>query len=61
MDHTINYSDHECRQKLQELFDGRSVALPVDENHAKFMIIIATRYLEDRHQVTFDALKANYE
>ena len=60
MDPTKDYSDWECRQRLQELYDGRSVVLPVDENHAKFMILIATQYINERHQQTFDALKKDY-
>ena len=60
MDPTEDYTDWECRQRLRELYDGRSVVVPFDEHHAKYMIIIATRYLEDRHQQTFDALAKNH-
>lgn len=60
MGSTENYSDHECRKMLQDLYDGLSVVLPVDENHAKFMILIGQRFLEDRHRQTFDALKKDY-
>ena len=61
MDPTEDYTDWECRQLLRELYDGRSVVLPCDENHAKFMLLVAQRYLEDRHQQTFNALAKEYQ
>ena len=61
MDLTKDYTDWECRQLLRELYDGRSVVLPSDENHAKFMLLVAQRYLEDRHQQTFNALAKEYQ
>jgi hypothetical protein len=52
----IDYTDHECRLKLDELYRGDSVVLPSSEEHAKFMILVAQNYLDQKYQETFDAL-----
>lgn len=60
MDLTEHLSDWECRQRLREIYDGRSIVLPSDENHARFMLMVAQRYLDERHQHTFEALSQDY-
>ncbi len=56
-DLTSNYADWECRAKLQELFDGRSVVLPSSEEHARYMLLVAQNYIDQRVQATFDIVK----
>lgn len=55
-DKTLYYTDYECRLKLQELYDGRSIVVPCDEEHARFMLMVASKFLDDRHRETIEIL-----
>lgn len=57
----IPYTDHECRLKLEEIQRGDCVVIPVSMEHAKFMIRVAQYYIDQQHDKTIKALKANYE
>lgn len=57
----IPYTDFECRLKLDELYSGHSVVLPVSEEHALMMIRVAEFYLEEQRLKTFKALVKDYE
>lgn len=46
---------------LEEIEKGEKVVIPISEQHAKFMILVAQKYLDDRYQETIDILKKNYE
>lgn len=59
-DPTQHHSDYECRIMLRDLYNGRSIVLPTSEEHARSMIMVGQRYLDDRIQHTFDTLKADY-
>lgn len=56
----IPYTDHECRLKLEELYDGRSVVLPSSYEHAEFMLRVAQYYINQCHQETIDLLTKDY-
>ena len=56
----IPYTDHECRLKLEELYDGRSVVLPSSYEHAEFMLRVAQYYINQAHQETIDLLTKDY-
>ena len=56
----IQYTDQECRFKLEELYSGYAVVLPVSEEHARFMIRVAEFYLDQHRQATFKALTKDY-
>lgn len=56
----IPYTDHECRLKLEELYDGRSVVIPSSYEHAEFMIRVAKFYIDQQHQKTIDSLTKDY-
>ncbi len=53
----IPYTDHECRLKLDELYEGRSVVLPSSMEHAKFMLMVAQQYINERHNALMDTIK----
>lgn len=59
-DPTQTYSDYECRVMLRNLYNGDSVVIPTSEQHAKYMLMIAQKYLDDRHAETFRALAQHY-
>ena len=42
--------------ELNNLKSGRNIVIPVDEEHARFMVAVAQGYLNRRHQETFDIL-----
>ena len=54
----IPYTDHECRLKLEELYNGHSVVLPANEEHARFMLRVTQFYIDQKQQETFKASKA---
>ena len=56
----IPYTDYECRLALDELYRGDKVVIPSSMEHAKFMIMVAQNYINQRHQETLDALKKDY-
>ena len=56
----IPYTDHECRLKLDELYRGDSVVLPVNEEHARFMLRVAQFYLDQKKKETWEALTKDY-
>jgi hypothetical protein len=45
---------------LEELERGDKVVIPVSYEHAAFMLKVATMYIQEQHQQTFDALKDDY-
>ena len=45
---------------LEEIERGEKVVLPVSYEHAVAMLRVATAYIQEQHQQTFDALKKNY-
>ena len=53
-------SDEECRARLEDLYNGNAVVLPVDIEHAECMIRVASFYIDQEHQQTISALKADY-
>lgn len=57
----IPYTDHECRLKLEELYEGRSVVLPRNYEHAELMLRVAQMYIDQKHAETFEALNKKYE
>ena len=58
---SIPYTDYECRLKLDELHEGRSVVLPSSIEHAEFMIQVAQSYINQRHQEIVDLLKKEHK
>lgn len=58
--YTRDYSDKECRELLEKLYGGHMVVLPTGMDHARHMIRVAQCYMNQHHQQTFDALKADY-
>ena len=57
----IPYTDHECRLKLEELYRGDSVVLPVNEEHARFMLRVAQMYIDQCKKETWDSLAKDYK
>jgi hypothetical protein len=53
----IDYTDHECRLLLEELYRGDKVIIPHDMEHAKFMLRIAQQYINAEHQHLMDTVK----
>lgn len=51
------YTDYECRLKLEELHDGRSVVIPSSMEHARFMLMIAQHYINQHHNDLIDIIK----
>ena len=53
----IDYTDHECRLKLDELYEGHSVVLPKNMEHARFMLRVAQMYIDQHHNDLIDLIK----
>ena len=56
----IDYTDRECRLKLEELYRGDSVVLPANEEHARFMLRVAQYYIDECKKKTWDALTKDH-
>lgn len=50
-------TDDECRSNLKDLYQGRSVVIPVDMEHATFMLRIAQLYIDQNHESLMITLK----
>lgn len=61
MDKTAYYTDAQCRALLKALYDGSSVALPVNEEHARAMIKVGQFYLNEQHKETVALLTKDYK
>lgn len=57
----IDYTDFECRLKLDELYSGHAVVLPKSMEHAQLMLRVAQYYIDQQHQETIDLLKKDYK
>jgi hypothetical protein len=53
----IPYSDHECRLKLQEIYEGRILIIPADLDHAYQMLNLSLMYIRDDQQRVMSYLK----
>lgn len=53
----IPYTDYECRLKLDELYEGRSVVIPKDMEHARAMIRVAQWYIDEHHKDLINMIK----
>ena len=51
------YTEYECREKLKELIDGRSIIIPCDYDHAKAMLKVAQVYIKDYQDRITDIIK----
>lgn len=48
-------------KELNDIREGKSVVVPVDDEHARFMMLVSQHWLDQRHKETFNALKKEYE
>jgi hypothetical protein len=53
----IPYSDDECRTKLQDLYEGRTLVIPADLDHAYQMMNLSIMYIRDDQQRVMSYLK----
>ena len=53
----IPYSDDECRTKLQDLYEGRTLVIPADLDHAYQMLNLSLMYIRDDRQRVMSYLK----
>jgi hypothetical protein len=53
----IPYSDDECRTKLQDLYEGRTLVIPADLDHAYQMLNLSLMYIRDDQQRVMSYLK----
>jgi hypothetical protein len=53
----IPYSDNECRKKLQDLYEGRTLVIPADIDHAYQMMNQSMMYIRDNQQRVMSYLK----
>jgi len=54
---TDNLTDYECRLKLEEIYKGEAVVLPVSEEHARCMLRVAEFYLSQKRMETWNKIK----
>lgn len=47
----------EIKEELRKIKSGEVVVLPQDIGHAKFMLLIAQRYISEVHNETMDAMR----
>ena len=50
-------TDEECRLKLKDIYEGRSGVIPVDVEHATFMLRMAQFYIDQNHESMMKTLK----
>lgn len=48
-------------KELNDIREGKSVVVPVDDEHARFMQLVSQHWLDQRHKETFNALKKEYQ
>jgi len=60
-DRTYGFTDAECRDMLEDIWGGKEVVLPVNEQHARSMLLVAQYYIDMNVQQTFKILKAEYK
>jgi hypothetical protein len=53
----IPYTDQECRTKLQDLYEGRTLVIPADLDHAYQMMNLSMVYIRDNQQRVISYLK----
>jgi hypothetical protein len=53
----IAYTDQECQTKLQDLYEGRTLVIPSDLDHAYQMLNLAMMYIRDDQQRVMSYLK----
>jgi hypothetical protein len=53
----IPYTDQECREKLQDLYEGRTLVIPADLDHAYQMLNLSLMYIRDDQQRVMSYLK----
>jgi hypothetical protein len=53
----IPYTDQECREKLQALYEGRTLVIPADLDHAYQMMNLSMMYIRDDQQRVMSYLK----
>jgi len=53
----ILYTDRECRTKLQDLYEGRTLVIPADLDHAYQMLNLSLMYIRDDQQRVMSYLK----
>jgi hypothetical protein len=53
----ISYTDRECRTKLQDLYEGRTLVIPADLDHAYQMLNLSLMYIRDDQQRVMSYLK----
>jgi hypothetical protein len=53
----IPYSDNKCREKLQDLYEGRTLVIPADLDHAYQMLNLVMMYIRDDQQRVMSYLK----
>lgn len=47
----------DIKEELRKIKSGETVVIPADLNHAKFMLMVAQRYISEMHHETMDALR----
>jgi hypothetical protein len=54
---TPQYNNLECRTKLQDLYEGRTLVIPADLDHAYQMLNLSLMYIRDDQQRVMSYLK----
>ena len=57
----IPLTNYERLALLEEIECGDKIVIPVSLEHAECMMRVAQFYIDQQHQKTFDAIKANYD
>lgn len=55
----IPYTDYECRLALDELYRGDKIVIPSSMEHARFMLMVAQRYIDEHHLELMDIIKGS--
>jgi hypothetical protein len=53
----IPHSDNEYRTKLQDIYEGRTLVIPADLDHAYQMMNLSMNYIRDSQQRVMSYLK----
>ena len=53
----IPHTEYERLALLKEIECGDKVVLPTSMEHAKFMLMVAQAYINERHQSLMDTIK----
>ena len=57
---TNHLTDEDCRMELERLYNGDAVVVPINIEHADYMLAVAQFYKNQQHEQTMRVLKGEH-